>query len=446
MPAQSACRTVNGDVVLLIDFDRQAVLRETAYRAHGHDWLAAAHAWEEYRAHYPNDIEGYVRGIGALCESSQTAEAEILAENGLQRFPGNRHLLIDQALICFYAGNWHEAKRRFACVRRNFPDDPVGYIRGAEAAANLGEGREVLSILEQGCNAKPEDHDLLRKAALSAEGIHYWDQAAALWSRLRKSTGAQDSQDGELRCLYHAGRFGDIDTIKADLAKLALPRPGSELTPAERASRFESLGGGSNRDDLWGYGCEFGYYQRALGLEPLHFLRWSSITSTGLLEGLRDGFAGISDPAKILFIQNDDPIWNLVHTQYRIRIDHTGMFKKDLSEEQAKRKLVTHMSYLRDNFFEDLENGEKIFVYRTFDHVMTDDQLLGMAAAIKAYGQAQFLYVRLAADARISRTVERVSDNLLIGYIDSFAPQEGDRLVSNHEGWERICELALEII
>ena len=429
----------------MFDPSSHGALREAAFRLHGRDWVAAALAWEAFRDGHPDDPEGYVRGIAALCEAGRTAEADCLAAAALERFPRNRFLLLEQGLICFYNGDWHEARRRYAYLRACFPDEVVGYTRGAEVAANLGDGQAALAILEQGCEARPDDEGLLRAAAAAAEGIHSWDRGAELWRGLGRLSDAADAIDGEVRCLYQAGRFDEIETAKA-AAPRATPLVASGPTEAERAARFESLGGGSNRDDLWGYGCEFGYYQRSLGLEPLHFLRWSSIPPAGLLEGLQDGFDGISDPERITLLENDDPIWNLVHSQYGIRIDHTGMFRRDRSAEQARRGLVTHMSYLRDKFFEDLEQGGRILVYRTFDHVMPDAQLQAMAAAIAAHGPAQLLYVRLAAEGRTTGHVDRVLPNLLVGHIDAFAPQPGGVLASNHDGWRRVCEAALRLV
>lgn len=410
------------------------------------DWPSAIAASAALRQGYPDDPDGFVFGVVALREHGDVGGALALGALGTERFPSHAQMFNERALVFFVTREWADAKAHFADIRTRFPDYHDGYTRGAAACRERGENDEALAILAQACDRFPDDFGLLRQTAEFAETFHDWDRAAAFWRRLRERSPAPEAFDGEVRCLFHAGRVAEVDAVRAEAARAATRGAGApaELTAREVASHFESLGGGSKRDDLWGFGCEFGYYQRNLDLEPLDFLRWASIPPDKLLKGLRDGFAGISDPDQMVFIDNDDPIWNVIHTGYDIRIDHTGLFKKDFTEDRAKPRLVTHMSYLRDKFLEDLEDGEKIFVYRTFDHVMPDEQVAELAALIRRYGPGQLLYVRLAAEDRETLSVERVSENLLVGHIDFFAPQPEQRLVDNDAGWGRICRLALE--
>ena len=412
------------------------------------DWPATIAACAALREADPHDPDGYVFGVVASREHGELDAAKALGVIGTERFPHHPQMFNETALIFFFTREWADAKTSFADIRARFPDYIEGYTRGSAACRERGENDEALAILEQACDVFAGDLGILRQTADYAETIHEWDRAAALWNRFRTRSPVPEAYDGEVRCLFHAGRVAEVDALKAEAATLASRRAGAgaELTAREIAARFESLGGGSLRDDLWGFGCEFGYYQRTLDLEPLHFLRWASIPPDKLLQGLRDRFDGISDPDQMVFIDNDDPIWNVVHTGYGIRIDHTGLFKKDFAEGPARARLVTHMSYLRDKFLEDLEDGEKIFVYRTFDHVMPAIQVAELASLIKGYGPGQLLYVRLGADDREKFSVERVSDNLLVGHIDFFAPQPEARLVANDEGWGRICKHALELI
>ena len=60
------------------------------------------------------------------------------------------------------------------------------------------------------------------------------------------------------------------------------------------AEQFESLGGGSLNLNGWGFGCEFGYWQRSLHLEPLGRLPFTAVRKTpNLIVGYIDHFAPV---------------------------------------------------------------------------------------------------------------------------------------------------------
>src|SRR5215471_8231464 len=66
------------------------------------------------------------------------------------------------------------------------------------------------------------------------------------------------------------------------------------------AARCESLG----------RNCEFGLVQRNLGLEPISLLRWAGAKDRGvdgLVDGLRDGFAGLAEAMDGAVIPPDGP-------------------------------------------------------------------------------------------------------------------------------------------
>jgi hypothetical protein len=97
---------------------------------------------------------------------------------------------------------------------------------------------------------------------------------------------------------------------------------------------------------------------------------------------------------------------------------------------------------LRRKLLEDLRDGNKVFVYRTFDHAVPPERLYAIADAIGHYGKARFLYVQLADAAHAPFSIEARRNNLMIGYIDAFAPQP-DGLIYNTDGWERLCRKVL---
>ncbi len=412
------------------------------------NWPRAADLAARLRVSFPEVPDGHLFGIVAAREEEELETALQLGTEAAALFPATPQIRNEYGLIYFVRRDWGQACAHFVEMIRDYPHYLDGYQRASSAYQELGSGLEALAVLKEAANVFPHNAAVLRQAASFAETVHAWDDGAGLWKKLSTFDASADAIEGQSRCLLHAGRHDEISHVERPAAQSVVPARAQQAvdSAASVASRFQSLGGGSDRDDLWGYGCEFGYYQRSLGLEPLHFLRWASVPPLALIHGLRDQFAEISDSSKISFLENEDPIWNMVHQSYDIRIDHTGIFKKDHGEVEAKRRIVTHMSYLRDKFLEDLEDGDKAFVYRTFDHTMPNEQLQSMSQAIRAYGRGQILYVRLFDESHQTIEVERVSDNLLIGYIDFFAPQPNNVLRDNLDGWTRICRLAADLI
>src|SRR5271157_2790486 len=97
------------------------------------------------------------------------------------------------------------------------------------------------------------------------------------------------------------------------------------LTNSELAALFESLGGGSLNANGWAFGCEFGFWQRSLGVEPLGLLRWASIAPNDLLRGLDSGFAGVDDIADIEAREHTGSDWGITQRKYGMYLDHSGM-------------------------------------------------------------------------------------------------------------------------
>jgi hypothetical protein len=210
------------------------------------------------------------------------------------------------------------------------------------------------------------------------------------------------------------------------------------------ASQFESLGGGSLQANGWAFGCEFGFFQRHAGIEPMGLLRWASIASEDLIEGLRNRFEGVGDVSLLELRAHTGQDWGATQTRYRIYLDHSNIDRKSSSEEEAKRKICTGLAFLRNKLLEDLENGDKIFVYRTYDHVLSNSQLDRLANAVNSYGPNLLLYVtQCGSETPPPFTAEMRRPGLLVGYIDHFAPGNGE-LVYNNSGWEAVCRAAID--
>ena len=107
------------------------------------DWKPAVERWEEVRRAFPDHAPGYLRGAVALRNEGRLEEAELLAREAVERFPGRPGGLVQRAELAMRRRDWRSAVERWEAVRRAFPDHAPGYLRGAVALRNAGRRREA---------------------------------------------------------------------------------------------------------------------------------------------------------------------------------------------------------------------------------------------------------------------------------------------------------------
>jgi hypothetical protein len=199
--------------------------------------------------------------------------------------------------------------------------------------------------------------------------------------------------------------------------------------------RFESLGDN----------CEFGLVQEQLQANTLGLLRASGVPIEGLIAALDARFAACVVPENLdvwCYKAPDAPprLEYVVTTRdYGIN-SHAGVHGADADYDAIRRTELKKMTLLRRKLIEDLEDGEKIFVYKskeTAERAKVDE----LVAAMRRYGPSTLLWVTLAEPDRPPGTVEWLAEGLLRGYIDRFAPYE-----SAHEAsltvWSCLCSRA----
>ena len=130
----------------LIDASRRDGLDAIGNR----DWNAALESWSAVRRLAPFDVEGYAMGVLAYREATRYDEAEALANLALAGFPNAFRLLVERALITFPTKQWKQGRVRFNELRRRFPNETEGYVRGIEVALNLDDLDEARRIREMG--------------------------------------------------------------------------------------------------------------------------------------------------------------------------------------------------------------------------------------------------------------------------------------------------------
>ena len=176
--------------------------------------------------------------------------------------------------------------------------------------------------------------------------------------------------------------------------------------------RFENLGDN----------CEFGFVQTRLGHHEGALLRWAFARPEALLNLLTLGADGLYQ------LDNLEP-WDtsvlLRDRKYGIGF-HSRIAKADgvFTGSEAERVAVhaeeaAKMAYLIGKFRSNAKDPARIYVYKS------PDSMPAIEAEIMALFAARFsgsLLLMTASNAGRAGTVERLSERVLRGHIDRFAP------------------------
>ncbi len=189
--------------------------------------------------------------------------------------------------------------------------------------------------------------------------------------------------------------------------------------------RFEGIGDN----------CQFGNVQRHFGIEPLGLLRFAGVRDLHRLFASR--FAGLGEPGSLVAY--------LAGPEYQIRdheyglFYHTFRYQNEVTHEEVLAENETKIRYLIRKLTEDLEDGEKIFVYRRF----VEDDLPTVAElhrVLRGYGPAKLLWVTTGVPGRAPGDVEWAGPDLLRGHLAHDA--DNDPSVFDPEHWIRLLRNA----
>ncbi len=213
---------------------------------------------------------------------------------------------------------------------------------------------------------------------------------------------------------------------QAEVTDWAAKRTGLSL--AQIAMRFESLG----------ENCEFGLFQRRCDAEPLGLLRFSSTFMRNLVRGIDNGFARLGEIEDIdPRLEAGSPREYMIHEKRFGLVYHTFVYEGQRSLWLMREQESARLKFLRRKLLEDLEAGDKIFVYK-FGGKVSEAEILPLFMAMSRHGKATLLWVAPAERDRPAGTVEVVMPGLLKGYIDRFAPAANAHDLS-FDGWLRVC-------
>jgi hypothetical protein len=116
---------------------------------------------------------------------------------------------------------------------------------------------------------------------------------------------------------------------------------------------------------------------------------------------------------------------------------HAWVNAGEMTIEEVRHREIRRVPFLIRKLLEDLEAGEKIFVFKGMA-AMNEEEVFPLAIAIRRFGPNTLLFVNLADANHRAGTVEARAPGFLIGYIDRFAPSE-DAQDFLHDQWVRLC-------
>lgn len=412
----------------------------------------------------------YVRSASCLVRMGKTAEAEFLLDEASRLFPTGASGFVERARLDLAKGERASAIKRFATVRGKFPDLWLGYAGGIDcllleghyqeaeeliissfglvgdkrsslramahlfdfiaAASRRMSVEQLYAHIENALKEYPNDYRLLEAHAHLARVVHdfplYLARLTALANQFPDDKGLKQSisQAKEL--------------VAADAGYTSRPEIESHVGNAKMFSKFESLGGGG------AFGCEFGFMQREAGCEPLGLLRWTTTELVDLIRAIQDRFSGVGDPDSLKMVAGRGPDWGVKEGNYQITSAHTNLQRILVSENQARQRIAKNMTYLATRLVEDMENGDKLFVYRASGEQDSDDKLIALVEALNTYGSNTVLYVCRASHGNPPLKVRHVRPGLMIGYLDWLASDVVPRRF-NYSGWATLCQVALDM-
>jgi tetratricopeptide (TPR) repeat protein len=411
-------------------------------------WPDASERFALLRERFPNHPDGYLAGAAACRGQSLPNEAEAILLDGMERLPSSIELAVAYAAVALEREDFSAAAERFHAVAERFPGSPEGPVGVGRALARSGNVAAAESVLHETIARFPGASAPLAEFAEVAVRQQDWPEAARRWADAEARFPREKIFSDRLHEAQGHVMGGDPTAEPAAESPMdhpLAPAPKPEAGAMDRQVcdlllQFESLGGQK-------LGCEFGIFQRDCGAEPLGLLRWADMPYEGLVAALESRFDGVgSEENTELFLSDISG----GRGEYCIR-DRRGMmlmrtfiYEDEVSFEKMYAASCRRMQFLARKLVEDLEQGNKIFVYRLTDRNLSEAELDRLHAAMRAYGDNTLLYVRYEDADHPNGTVELGKPGLLIGCIDRFKMSPTDEIaeVPPRESWLGICENA----
>jgi tetratricopeptide (TPR) repeat protein len=399
--------------------------------ARNDSWLRLLR-WQTVLERFPDQFPGHAGVAAALFNLGQPEGARDILAAAAQRFPDEAAPLFELARMAEWNQDWAAASDYW---RRSIAIEPQtwwAHTGLATALYELGHGDDAEEVLARARQMFSAEAEVLRAHAHLAYRREQWAEAYRRFVELYEADPdlAWEAM-GDLR-----QRLADLKDI-VDLAADRWPIEASEDDEA-MFTKFEPLGAN----------CEFGMVQRRFGVEPLGLLRWADIRPDPLIMALNTRFAGVGDPDRTNIRRWHSPFrhedeWNVIAHPYFSM--HTHIPVDELRKEEEFERIRRRLVYLRDELIADLEDGEKIFLYKERGFRITSEQIFEIYEALRTYNPHNRLFVvHLANDEHAPGEVYNLADGLLAGCLEVDA-MAAERQFIPFETWHKVVSKAFTI-
>jgi tetratricopeptide (TPR) repeat protein len=192
--------------------------------------------WDEMYAAYPYPALFSVPALKLLLDLECFDEADALMQQGLKRSPANAHFAIGRARIAYRRGDFEQALRHAAVVRRWFGLCD-GYTVAAACFDALGRHDKAESMLRRANRRFSDNLEAAEAYARSAIRRGDWKTAHRRWRSIERRFG--DEVKGPLgvsECLRGAGLYGEAEEKAAEACRRFPKNPWAAVEFATIAS------------------------------------------------------------------------------------------------------------------------------------------------------------------------------------------------------------------
>ncbi|MBT8595649.1 hypothetical protein G6672_09220 [Polynucleobacter paneuropaeus] len=189
-----------------------------------------------------------------------------------------------------------------------------------------------------------------------------------------------------------------------------------------------------------GYDCEFGYIQRVRGFEPTDLFRWGTLPLENLVRLFNSGFKGFATEESAYVEYENSEIFHeywfrdreydaKIHTGYRV-----GNLTAADDENSVLKKSRMHFQMLARRLKEDLEDAEKLFVYKSRS-ILEGSAIHRLSDSIGNYGNNRLLILMPKGDS--NNNFSEVNENVCLGYMKEYW-KDGKHQTISFDDWDKI--------